>query len=91
MYNQIFSKFNLFNREFKHNEVFILWDAIFANQNSNDKYDLIYLEYICIAMIFHIRKDLLNMDQNDCFTTLFKYPPVNDIMEIIKLEIKKQD
>jgi hypothetical protein len=46
------------------------------------------MEYISIAMIFKIRDTLKDSDQNECFTTLFKYPEVSDIMELIKLSQK---
>jgi len=39
-------------------------------------------------MIFKIRDTLKDADQNECFTTLFKYPEVSDIMELIKLSQK---
>ena len=46
------------------------------------------MEYICIAMFFKIRDKLKDADQNECFTTLFKYPETKDITEIIKLSKK---
>ena len=39
-------------------------------------------------MIFKIRDKLKDADQNECFTTLFKYPEIKDIMDIIKLSKK---
>ena len=81
----------IFCREFNLNDVYIIWDIIFYDNYVNrdkEKYDFIYMEYICIAMIFKIRDKLKDADQNDCFTTLFKYPETKDIMEIIKLSKK---
>jgi hypothetical protein len=46
------------------------------------------MEYICIAMIFKIRDRLKDSDQNECFSMLFKYPEIKDIMDIIKLAKK---
>ena len=81
----------IFCREFSLEDVYIIWDIIlyddYINKNTQ-KYSFIYMEYICIAMIFKIRDKLKDADQNDCFTTLFKYPETKDIMEIIKLSKK---
>ena len=81
----------IFCREFNLNDVYIIWDIIFYDNYVNrekEKYDFIYMEYICIAMIFKIRDKLKDAEQNECFTTLFKYPEIKDIMDIIKLSKK---
>ena len=81
----------IFCREFNLNDVYILWDIIFYDNyvnKSKRKYDFIYMEYICIAMIFKIRDRLKDSDQNECFSMLFKYPEIKDIMDIIKLAKK---
>ena len=44
----------LFNREFQYKEVLILWDSIFAYEFSNirnQKYHLMYMDFIAIAVI----------------------------------------
>ena len=81
----------IFCREFNLNDVYIIWDIIFYDNyvnRSKEKYDFIYMEYICIAMIFKIRDQLKDADQNECFSMLFKYPEIKDIMDIIKLAKK---
>ena len=81
----------IFCREFNLNDVYILWDIIFYDNyvnKSKRKYDFIYMEYICIAMIFKIRDRLKDSDQNECFSMLFKYPEIKDIIDIIKLTKK---
>ena len=81
----------IFCREFKLEDVYTIWDIIFHNDYINEnteKYSFIYMEYICIAMIFKIRDTLKDADQNECLSTLFKYPEIKDIMEIIKLSQK---
>ena len=81
----------MFCREFEINDVFILWDSILCHEYlnlNNQKYNLMFLDDIAIAMILRIRDNLKDSDQNDCFTNLFKYPKVNDILELIKLSIK---
>ena len=81
----------IFCREFNLNDVFIIWDIIFHDyyiNRSKEKYDFIYMEYIAMAMIFKIRDSLKDGDQNECFSMLFKYPEIKDIMEIVKLSKK---
>ena len=81
----------IFCREFKLDDVYLIWDIVFHNDYVNEKaerYSFIFMEYICIAMIFKIRDTLKDADQNECFSTLFKYPEVSDIMELIKLSQK---
>ena len=81
----------IFCREFSLEDVYTIWDIILENDYTNEnteKYSFIFMEYICIAMIFKIRDTLKDADQNECFTTLFKYPETKDIMEIIKLSKK---
>ena len=81
----------IFNREFEYEKLLILWDAIlnyeFENKD-NEKYKLIYIDYISIAMIIRIRDDLRIKDQNECFQILFKYPEINNIKDLIKLSNK---
>ena len=81
----------LFNREFQYKEVLILWDAIFAYEFSNkknQKYHLMYMDFIAIAMILRIRDSLKREDQNQCFSILFKYPHIDNIVDLIKLSDK---
>ena len=81
----------IFCREFKLDDVYLIWDFVFHNDYVNEntqKYSFIFMEYICIAMIFKIRDTLKDADQNECLSTLFKYPEVSDIMELIKLSQK---
>ena len=81
----------IFCREFNLEDVYIIWDLVFYDNymnRKNQKYDFIYMEYICIAMIFKIRDRLKDADQNECFSMLFKYPEIKDIMDIIKLAKK---
>ena len=81
----------IFNREFQYREVLILWDAIFAYEFSNkknQKYHLMYMDFIAIAMILRIRDSLIREDQNQCFSILFKYPHIDNIIDLIKLSDK---
>ena len=73
----------MFDREFELKDIFIIWDAIFATPDAQNGYGLVFLDYIAISMILRIRKTLLESDQNECFATLFKYPPIENISELV--------
>ena len=77
----------IFCREFDLNQIFILWDVILTNDyiNENQKYSLAFMDSICLAMIIRLRKYILKLDQNDCFSLLFKYPKIDNIKNIINL------
>ena len=74
----------IFCREYDLNEIFILWDAIFANEDDNN-YPLIFIDFIAIAMIINIRNELFEGGQTECFSYLFKYPHQDNIIQIIKI------
>jgi hypothetical protein len=81
----------MFCREYNLDSTFLIWDNILYNDYINkqtEKYSFIYMEYISIAMIFKIRDKLKEQDEGQCYETLFKYPSVKDIFEIIKLADK---
>ena len=73
----------MFDREFELKDIFIIWDSIFATPDVQNGYGLVFLDYIAISMILRIRKKLLESDQNECFSTLFKYPPIENISELV--------
>ena len=73
----------MFDREFELKDIFTLWDAIFCTPDSQNGYGLVFLDYIALSMILRIRKQLLESDQNECFTTLFKYPTIENISELV--------
>ena len=78
----------IFCREFELNQIFILWDVILVEDFVNEKtqkYSLAFMDSICLAMILRLRKYILNRDQNDCFSLLFKYPKIDNIKNIIVL------
>ena len=80
----------MFDREFELKDIFTIWDAIFATPDSKSGYGLIFIDYISISMILRIRKQLLQSDQNECFTTLFKYPHIDNISELVIFSNKLQ-
>ena len=64
----------LLSREFKLEQIKILWDAILADNSEENVFNLV--DYISLAMIVYIRNDLIKKDQNQSFQTLFKYPEI---------------
>jgi hypothetical protein len=81
----------IFTREFDIKDVSCLWDKIFLYEfTKNDiyKYPLVYIDFICVAMIIKIRSKLIKKDENDCFTILFHYPKGDDISELINISEK---
>ena len=81
----------VFTREFDIKEVLCLWDKIFLyefNKGKKYKYPLVFIDFICLAMIIRIRYQLIKKDEGDCFTILFHYPKGEDISDIIELAEK---
>ena len=79
----------IFNREFPYKDVFILWDALFSfDESPQDKATMQFMDIIALAMILRIREELLTGDQNDCFSCLFQYPPLEDIHKLVLISEK---
>ncbi len=64
----------LFTREFKINEVILLWDCIIIFGNN-----LEFIDFITISILISMRKDLLKQNQDDCFQTIFNFEKNNKI------------
>lgn len=75
-------------------EVFLLWDAVLANEEDKSKTGFPFLDYISLAMILRIRKEckknnlynyylVLEGDQNDCLSLIFHYQPPEDIHDLV--------
>lgn len=74
----------LFGREFKIDDVLVIWDAIFSNSGGRDlkegeiiNVDLI--EHLSVAMLIFLNRELKQLDYNECLTKLLKYPRVKDV------------
>ena len=83
----------IFAREFNKEDVFILWDKILVYDylhcdDPKFKYHLLYMDFICIAMLLRVRTKLINEDENKCFSVLFNMPEVEDISEILEISEK---
>ena len=81
----------IFGREFEYQQVLVLWDAVFASESPHNKYPLLFMDYIALAMLFRLRKDLLLSEQNECFSTLFHYPKIDKISELVDIAKKVRD
>ena len=68
----------LFNREFKINEIIILWDCIILIGN-----DLEFIDFISVSILISLRDSLLNKNQDDCFHTIFTFNQ-NNTTNILK-------
>ena len=78
----------LFIREFHPKDCIVIWDIILANEVKNPSGELLYIDNFCIAMIDFISEELLKSDQNECFTRLFNYPPLETIDTLLSLAEK---
>lgn len=69
----------LFGREFNLLDLLQIWDAIFGVSN-----DLKFTYFIVVAMLIHIRDQLLSNDYAECLMLLMKYPSNADVNLIIR-------
>lgn len=58
----------LFSREFSFDNIFKIWDWLMESESLDDAIDT-----FALAMIIHIRGDLLKSDSSGCFMKLLKY------------------
>ena len=75
----------LFKREFPIKNVCLIWDAILANEAEMKGGDLIFIDYVVIAMILHIKYDLIKKDNHEMFETLLHYPEVTPFSTLLNL------
>ena len=59
----------IFNREFTPSNVIIIWDNIIAE--GNKKFE--FIDFICIAILEQMKKDLINNDQDESFQIIFNF------------------
>ena len=79
---------SLLTREFYPKDCSIIWYIILSNEIINPSEYLIYIDYICIAMVDYISDELLEKDLNECFNRLSNYPYLENINEILSLAEK---
>ena len=82
----------IFSREFEINDVLSLWDKIFFYEFDSIgkyKYSLVYIDFICVAMLLNIRYELISKDdESDCYTLIFHYPNLENISIILEISEK---
>mmetsp|Transcript_47050 Transcript_47050/g.54232 ORF Transcript_47050/g.54232 Transcript_47050/m.54232 type:complete len:653 (+) Transcript_47050:40-1998(+) len=90
----------IFCREFHLADIQTFWDAIFADQFTNETvikatalaaedsslglHSLPLINTICVAMILVLKTQLINGDNSTCLRRLMKYPPIEKPFDIIK-------
>lgn len=62
----------LLSQEFPLPDVITIWDSLFSSSNR-----LVFLQWICIAMVEHERNALMNGDFSTCLRLLQNYPEVD--------------
>ncbi|KRY21215.1 TBC1 domain family member 5, partial [Trichinella patagoniensis] len=72
----------LFGREFFIEDLFVIWDIIFAD---GPPYSII--ECFSVAMLCYISDILLRSDYMGCLKILMKYPSVEDIFQLISIAV----
>ncbi|KAJ3433082.1 tbc1 domain family member [Anaeramoeba flamelloides] len=73
-------------REFKIEEVYGIWDYLFADDNPMD-----FLEHFCASMLIHIRHKVICRDVSTAMKTLFNYPKGGDVETLIHNTLKLRD
>jgi len=76
----------LFSREFHIEDVILLWDGIFA-QNEADLESaqaFALTDFICVAMLLYVRPQLMDGDSMSCMRRLLRFPPVEDVYVIVE-------
>lgn len=69
----------LFGREFPLPSVLELWDALFADGPS-----LGLIDYVCVAMLMHIREVLIEGDYAVCMQHLMRFPVVYEVNYLVQ-------
>ncbi len=78
----------LFKREFPPRESCLIWDTIFAHEAEKQTGELFYVDYIVIAMLIHLKNELIKRDENEMFEILLKYPKVTQFRDLLNLAEK---
>ena len=73
----------IFKREFPIKKCCLIWDCILANEGEENTGQLIYIDYILIAMILNIKNELLKRDSNEMFELLLHYPKVDSFNNLL--------
>ena len=90
----------MLNREISLKNILWIWDCVFfyefmefsfkdmkdniKNDEENKKSRLNFLDYICLSMIFDLKKDVINSESSVILSKFLKYPNEKNIKNIIK-------
>ena len=61
------------------------------NKPTVTKKEFILLDYLCVAMLVFVRGFLLESDNNGCLMRLLKFPPVENITELVSMAVRYKD
>ena len=81
----------MFKREFPIKNCCLIWDTILANEGEKNTGELIYVDYILLAMVLNIKYELLKRDNNEMFELLLHYPDPNPFNNILIMAEKIKD
>ena len=90
----------MLNREISLKNILWIWDCVFfyefmefsfkdmkdniKNDEENKKSRLNFLDYICLSMIFDLKKNVINSESSVILSKFLKYPNEKNIKNIIK-------
>jgi hypothetical protein len=90
----------MLNREISLKNILWIWDCVFfyefmefsfkdnkdnvINDEENKKSRLNFLDFICLSMIFDLKKDVMNSEPSVILSKFLKYPNEKNIKKIIK-------
>ena len=78
----------LFAREFHVSDVCAVWDVLLSQSavgggGGGGGGGFVFADYMCVAMLHYVRRELLQGDNTACLRRLLKYPPVEDLQTLI--------
>ena len=78
----------LFKREFPLSDTCLIWDYIFAHEAEKPSGELLYIDYIVIAMIINVKYELLSKDSSGIFQVVLNYPKIEPITKLLNMADK---
>lgn len=76
---------SLFTKQIEIKDCGVILDMILADETKNSNGDFLYINYFCVAIIELISDELLNLEDNECFSKLSNYPPLENIRTLLPL------
>lgn len=78
-----------FAQEFHIRDVCLMWDAIFAEYQDAQNFELV--DYIICAMLRYVRARIISKQQTAVYKTLLHFPPVEDVWVLVQAAITFRD